>query len=131
MSEALKKIKRYRRGILRELYNQLSPEQQTFFCKLHKSVSAIHDSRIDLAIDQCERTLKKNATRFGNPAGEIAQQMVDLLEKRKISIRAAAKMMETSPSHLHKVLSGNNMSVETLQKFANAISCKLIIKFEE
>ena len=63
MSEAQDRIKKFRRQVLQELYDQLSPEQQGLFCKLYKSVNKIPESRIDLAIDQCERTIKKKETR--------------------------------------------------------------------
>lgn len=66
MSEALERIKQFRRQVLQELYDQLRPEQQKFFCKLYKlsdGIDKLAESKIDLAIDQCERTIKKNATR--------------------------------------------------------------------
>lgn len=59
-SEALKDIENYRRKTLRDLYNQVTKEQQEFFCKMYGSLDGVKDDQINWAIQQCEATIKKN-----------------------------------------------------------------------
>ena len=60
MSEALERIDRLPREILKELYDQCTEEQQGFFCRMYKSLEEIPDEKIRWAIQQCERTIEKN-----------------------------------------------------------------------
>ncbi len=61
MSEALNKIKEFKLSTLTDLYNQLKPEQQDLFCRLYiGGIEKIEESKIDWAIQQCERTIIKN-----------------------------------------------------------------------
>jgi hypothetical protein len=60
MSESLDKIKKYRKQILTELYNQCTESQQTKFNLLYGSLETISEDKIDLAIQVCERTVKSN-----------------------------------------------------------------------
>lgn len=60
MSEALNKIKDYRKKSLIDLYNQLTPVQQDLFNRMYVGVGEIPDNKIDWAIQQCERTISKN-----------------------------------------------------------------------
>jgi len=69
-SEALKKIKEFRGGILINLYNQCTSEQQLLFRRMysHKNLEAsieeisdkIPNEKFDWAIQQCERTIINN-----------------------------------------------------------------------
>ena len=60
MSEALYKIERYKRGILKEMYDQLTIPQQDIFNRMYVSIDKIESEKIDWAIQQCERTLLNN-----------------------------------------------------------------------
>ena len=60
MSESTGKIEKCKREILADLYLQLTERQRGFFNRLYESTDLINDDRIDHAIDQCERTIKKN-----------------------------------------------------------------------
>lgn len=60
MSEALNKIKDYRKKSLIDLYDQLTPAQQDLFNRMYVGVEEIPDDKIDWAIQQCERTISKN-----------------------------------------------------------------------
>lgn len=60
MSEALNKIKDYRKKSLIDLYDQLTPAQQDLFNRMYIDVKEIPDDKIDWAIQQCERTISKN-----------------------------------------------------------------------
>ena len=57
MSEALQKIKNYRKQVLTDLYNQCSKAEQDLFNRMYGSLEKISDEKIDLAIQQCERTI--------------------------------------------------------------------------
>lgn len=61
MSEALTKIEEYRKQILVELYNKCTKEQQELFNRMYVSVDDIPESKINWAIQQCERTILKNS----------------------------------------------------------------------
>ena len=60
MSEALNKIRDYRKKSLIDLYDQLTPVQQDLFNRMYVDVEEIPDDKIDWAIQQCERTISKN-----------------------------------------------------------------------
>lgn len=60
MSEALNKIKQFRRQTLSELLDQCTEPQQDLFERMYGAVSTIPESKIDWAIQQCERTIEKN-----------------------------------------------------------------------
>ncbi|MFA5174745.1 MAG: hypothetical protein WC438_06185 [Candidatus Pacearchaeota archaeon] len=47
--------------ILIDLLSQCKKEQVDFFNRMYKSVEEIPDEKIDRAIDQCKRTIDKNA----------------------------------------------------------------------
>ena len=60
MNESLDKVKEFRKNVLKDLYNQCTPEQQQFFCRMYKSIDEVPESKIDWAIQQCEKTIAKN-----------------------------------------------------------------------
>lgn len=63
MSEALDKIKSYRKQTLVDLYNQCTVGQQGLFNRMYGSTDKIPDEKVDWAIQQCEKTIKKNKTK--------------------------------------------------------------------
>lgn len=66
MSESLQKIKDYREKILMDLLCQCTKPQQDLFNRMYPGgVEEIEEERIDLAIQQCERTIKKNNLKKG------------------------------------------------------------------
>lgn len=65
MSEALKKVEDFKKQVLLDLYNQCTEPQQNMFKRMHGSVETIEDDKIDIAIQQCERTITK--TNGNNP----------------------------------------------------------------
>lgn len=60
MSKTLEMIKEFRRGALKSLYDQCTYSQQQMFNRMYGSVEEIEDSKIDWAIQQCERTILSN-----------------------------------------------------------------------
>ncbi len=59
-SEALEKIRKFRRQVLVDLYNETTTEQQAFFNKLYGSTTTIKEKQIDWAIQQCENAIHSN-----------------------------------------------------------------------
>ena len=59
-SEALKKIRKFRRQVLANLYNQCTLPQQGKFNLMYGSLANVSEAKIDWAIQQCENTIKKN-----------------------------------------------------------------------
>jgi len=59
-SEGLEKIRKFRRQVLVDLYNETTLDQQAFFNKLYGSTTAIKETQIDWAIQQCENSIKEN-----------------------------------------------------------------------
>ena len=59
-SEALERIRWFRRQTLAGLYNLCTVEQQDVFNRMYGSLSKISEAKIDWAIQQCENTIKKN-----------------------------------------------------------------------
>ena len=61
MSEALDKIDKYKRDILRELLSQCTEKQQEFFDHMYiYGIEKMPKEKLDWAITQCENTVKKN-----------------------------------------------------------------------
>ena len=51
----------YKKAQLHGLLDQCTKEQQAFFDRMYGSRDTIPDEKIDWAIQQCERTIAKNA----------------------------------------------------------------------
>ncbi len=61
MSEALEKIEKYKRDILRELFSQCTEKQQEFFDHMYAyGIENMPEDKINWAIKQCENTIKRN-----------------------------------------------------------------------
>jgi len=60
MSETLKKIAEFKHEELRRLLKQCTPGQIDLFNRMYGSVDDIAPEKMDWAIQQCERTIKKN-----------------------------------------------------------------------
>lgn len=60
MSEALNKIDQFKRQTLRDLLDQCTEPQKNLFKRMYGTVSTMDKSKIDWAIQQCERTIEKN-----------------------------------------------------------------------
>lgn len=61
IGSTLKKIDAYRRGVLAELRDKLLPSQKEIFDRVYPcGVKKMPDSKINWAIEQCERTIAKN-----------------------------------------------------------------------
>lgn len=60
-SPSVKKIDEFARGILRDLYNQCTPEQQKVFNWMYpQGIDNIPIEKLAWPICQCERTIEKN-----------------------------------------------------------------------
>ncbi len=61
MSEALEKIDKYKREVLKELLSQCTEKQQEFFDHMYiYGIDHMPKDKINWAIIQCENTIKKN-----------------------------------------------------------------------
>jgi len=60
MSETLDKCKKYKHDQLRDLLSQCTEGQRNMFNRMYGSIDTIKEDKIDWAIQQCERTLKKD-----------------------------------------------------------------------
>lgn len=60
MSESLNKIDQFKRQTLSDLLDQCTEPQQNLFERMYGDVSTMETSKIDWAIQQCERTIEKN-----------------------------------------------------------------------
>jgi hypothetical protein len=58
MSEALKRIEKFRKDVLQELLEKCTPEQQEFFKRIFPK--GVPDKDLNSAIQLCERTVIKN-----------------------------------------------------------------------
>ncbi len=64
MEDFNKKVEQFERSILKDLLLQCTQEQQQFFIKLYPGgVANIPREKIERAVEQCEATIKKNATK--------------------------------------------------------------------
>lgn len=57
MSVALEKIRKFRKQVLVDLYNQCTEPQQALFNRMYGSIDKIPEEKINWAIQQCERTI--------------------------------------------------------------------------
>lgn len=61
---------------------------------------------------------------------ELSYQILQMRKKKKMSQAQLAKKIGTKQSNVARLESGNqNFSIETLDKIAQALNCKLNIKF--
>ena len=64
MSEALKKIDKYRYDILRKLFSQCTEKQQKFFNRLYLyGIDHIPKEKLDWAMQQIQSTLNKKVNK--------------------------------------------------------------------
>jgi len=75
-SEALNKIEQYRRNVLQDLLEKCTEKQQKFFEKMYGTRKAedLSTDKIDNAIDQCERTIKKNEANANKTREELCEE---------------------------------------------------------
>ena len=61
MSESLKNIKNYKTGVLKDLINSCTEKQKNLFKRMYpEGIDNLSDEKFGCAIQQCERTIKKN-----------------------------------------------------------------------
>lgn len=56
-------VQEFLRNKIRNYLSQLTEEQVKFFNRIYKSVEDVPVDRLELAADQCERTIKNNSER--------------------------------------------------------------------
>lgn len=114
MSESLKRIKKFKKKILRELYDQCTEGQQDLFNRMYGSIQVIPEEKVELAILQCERTIKKNRNRSSK---EKREELNDLLkpDSKIWPVIFTVSITETSNVPGERIFQTERLKIESIE----------------